>query len=202
MPSTRTLTYDASLTTAGVVTFAWFVAITLPTGVRRFTNFDWKGFPGVGALSYTANIDGASAGWNFAYLDSVTPPNTWGYGLMVGPIAQGDQGSSAVAWVSFIDLQGVIYNLANTVFGDGTVGLCGRPIDIWRAQFDPVALTLGGATLFFRGKVDSQQYGPTMAVLSLDPFRTRQREAPWLTASQLGAASLLPDVARTIQYYG
>src|SRR6266403_795432 len=99
MPSTRTVPFDTSLTTAGVVTFAWFVAITLPTGIRRFTNFDWKGFSGVGSLSYTANIDGASADWNFAYLDSVTPPNTWGYGLMVGPIAQGDQGASVVSWV-------------------------------------------------------------------------------------------------------
>lgn len=201
MPSPRTIPFSASLTTANDVLWAWFVSITLPTGIQRFTNFDRQGFPGVGALVYTANIDGSSADWSFAYQDLVTPPNTWAYGLMVGPIAQGDQGASTVAWVSLIDLQGVIYTIGNTVYGDSTVGLCGRPIDIWRAQYDPVARTLGGATLFFRGKVDSQQYG-TRATLSLDPFRTRQREAPWLTADQLGAASLRPEVERTIQFFG
>jgi len=200
MPALRTLTYSASLTQADDILWAWFVALTLPSGVRRFTNFDCAGATGVGTLVYNGNIDGSGAAdWAFAYQDAATPPSTWAYGLIVGTIAQGDQGASTVSVISFIDLQGQIYTLGNTVYSDGTVGLTGKLIDIWRAQFDPVTKTLSGATLYFRGKVDSQEYGPR-AALSLDPVRTRMREAPWLTAAQLGLASLLPDVTRTIQW--
>lgn len=200
MPAPRTLSYSASLPQANDIKWAWFVALTLPSGIRRYTNFDCSGFPGVGALAYTANIDGTgSADWAFAYLDSATPPNAWAYGLMVGPTSQSSQDAAVVSWVSLIDLQGSIYTLGNTVYSDGTTGLLWKPIEIWRAQFDPVAQSLAGATLYFRGTVDIQEYGPR-AILSLDPFRTRRRQAPWLVANQLGAASLLPDVDRTITW--
>lgn len=194
MPVARTLPYSVSLPQANDILWAWFVAITLPTGVQRFTNFDVRSAPGI--LSYSLDPDGGGAhDWFF---DNGSAAGG-AYGLMVGPISQGDQSASVVSWVSLIDLDGTIYNLGNTVYGDATVGLCGRPVDIWRAQFDPVARTLGGTTLFFRGIVDSQEYG-TRAIISLDPFRTRVRQAPWLTASQLGAGPLRPDVERTIQW--
>jgi hypothetical protein len=161
-----------------------FVVVTLPTGTQRFTNM-----PGGAAGSVALNIDGSGV-------------QTWTEAdLILGGIDQGSIDSLSVSFLNFANIDNTWSVWANTVWGDGTVGLRWKAVQVWIGILKADG-TLQEAYEAYVGLFDNQRI-LQRAELSLVPHVPPwTRDDPYLTVYDLGMKDLMPDPTKPIYWGG